>query len=101
MLGERQDYRALVQSKYIATHRFRELGKACAKHSLNILIERYGMDEVRQWKFEVWNEPNIIFWSGTKEQYFEPYRTSSLALKSVSSELKVGGPSTAEASWVP
>ena len=65
------------------------------------LIERYGIDEVRQWNFEVWNEPNIIFWSGTKEQYFELYRTSSLALKSVSSELKVGGPSTAEASWVP
>ena len=64
------------------------------------LIERYGMDEVRQWKFEVWNEPNIIFWSGTKEQYFELYRTSSLALKSVSSELKVGGPSTAEAWWI-
>src|SRR6202008_5046641 len=23
------------------------------------LIERYGMDEVSQWYFEVWNEPNI------------------------------------------
>src|SRR5437764_8617246 len=28
------------------------------------LVERYGLDEVAQWYFEVWNEPNIDFWSG-------------------------------------
>ena len=28
------------------------------------LIERYGIDEVSQWYFEVWNEPNIDFWGG-------------------------------------
>ena len=31
-------------------------------------IERYGIDEVRQWRFEVWNEPNLVpnFWTGTR-----------------------------------
>jgi len=28
------------------------------------LVERYGLDEVSQWYFEVWNEPNIDFWAG-------------------------------------
>jgi xylan 1,4-beta-xylosidase len=28
------------------------------------LVERYGIDEVAQWYFEVWNEPNIDFWTG-------------------------------------
>src|SRR5690348_5375669 len=28
------------------------------------LVERYGLDEVSQWYFEVWNEPNIDFWTG-------------------------------------
>ncbi len=28
------------------------------------LVERYGVEEVRQWYFEVWNEPNIDFWIG-------------------------------------
>jgi len=40
---------------------------AFAKH----LIERYGEDEVAKWYFEVWNEPNIDFWTGNpKEQTY-------------------------------
>ena len=35
-----------------------------AKH----LIDRYGLDEVSQWYFEVWNEPNIDFWAGDPKQ---------------------------------
>ncbi len=73
-----------------------ELVGALAKHC----VERYGLEEVRQWKFEVWNEPNIVFWAGTKGQYFDLYRESALALKNVDMQLKVGGPSTAEAAWV-
>ena len=34
--------------------------------------ERYGVAEVKQWYFEVWNEPNLdIFWSGTQAEYFK------------------------------
>jgi xylan 1,4-beta-xylosidase len=59
-------------------------------------IERYGLDEVRQWRFEVWNEPNLVpyFWTGTRTQYFELYEATALAIKAVDGELKVGGPST-------
>ena len=28
------------------------------------LVDRYGIDEVSQWYFEVWNEPNLDFWAG-------------------------------------
>ena len=54
------------------------------------------------WKFEVWNEPNLDFWGGTPKQstYFELYDHTARALKSVSSRLQVGGPSTAQAAWV-
>jgi xylan 1,4-beta-xylosidase len=66
------------------------------------LIERYGLDEVATWKFEVWNEPNIDFWQGKPKQptYFELYDHTARALKSVSPRLQVGGPSTAQAGWV-
>jgi xylan 1,4-beta-xylosidase len=69
-----------------------------AKH----LIERYGTDEVAQWYFEVWNEPNIDFWGGVPRQksYFEFYDHTARALKSVSPRLRVGGPATAAAAWV-
>jgi xylan 1,4-beta-xylosidase len=73
-----------------------ELVGALATHC----VQRYGLGEVRQWKFEVWNEPNIVFWAGTKAQYFDLYRETALALKRVDKQLKVGGPSTAEAAWV-
>ena len=60
------------------------------------LVERYGIDEVKMWYFEVWNEPNLYngFFHGTKSDYFELYRVSAQAVKRVSTELKVGGPAT-------
>lgn len=65
------------------------------------LVERYGLNEVAQWNFEVWNEPNLDFWRGkpAQESYFELYDHTALALKKVNQRLKVGGPSTAQAAW--
>ncbi len=65
------------------------------------LVDRYGIDEVSQWYFEVWNEPNIDFWAGNPKQptYFELYDHTARAIKSVSSRLRVGGPATAQAAW--
>jgi xylan 1,4-beta-xylosidase len=66
------------------------------------LIARYGIEEVSHWNFEVWNEPNLDFWAGKPAQptYFELYDHTVLALKKVSSRIRVGGPSTAQAAWV-
>jgi len=65
------------------------------------LIERYGLEEVSHWNFEVWNEPNIDFWRGKPAQasYFELYDHTALALKKANSRIRVGGPSTAQAAW--
>ena len=63
--------------------------------------ERYGIDEVRHWFFEVWNEPNLqIFWDGTREEYFELYRHAAQAIKGTDVGLKVGGPATAKEEWI-
>ncbi len=72
--------------------------EALARH----LIERYGIDEVASWYFEVWNEPNIDFWTGrpAESTYFELYDHTARALKGVSPRLRVGGPATAQAAWV-
>ena len=66
------------------------------------LVQRYGLDEVATWKFEVWNEPNIDFWVGDPKQptYFQLYDHTARAIKAVSPRLQVGGPSTAQAAWV-
>jgi xylan 1,4-beta-xylosidase len=74
------------------------LMKAFAEH----LIARYGLDEVSQWYFEVWNEPNIGFWAGDPKQetYWELYDHTAADLKAVSPRLRVGGPATAASAWV-
>jgi xylan 1,4-beta-xylosidase len=65
--------------------------------------DRYGRNEVRTWFFEVWNEPNLSgFWEGGDQKaYFELYDLTVKTIKSVDPALRVGGPSTAGAAWVP
>src|SRR5712672_4070258 len=66
------------------------------------LVDRYGLDEVAQWYFEVWNEPNLDFWAGNPKEatYFELYDRAARAVKRVSPRLRIGGPATAQAAWV-
>lgn len=77
--------------------RWGELNHNLAAH----LVERYGVDEVSQWGFEIWNEPNLkVFWTGTQDEYFWLYDRAARAIKSVDDRLQVGGPSTAAAEWI-
>jgi xylan 1,4-beta-xylosidase len=65
------------------------------------LVDRYGVDEVAQWYFEVWNEPNLDFWAGEPKQatYWELYDHTARAIKGINPRLRVGGPATAQAAW--
>ena len=64
-------------------------------------VGRYGVGEVREWFFEVWNEPNLKeFWTGTQGDYFNLYRHTARAIKSVDANLRVGGPATAKNEWI-
>jgi len=71
-------------------------------HLVKHLVDHYGVDEVATWYFEVWNEPNLDFWTGTprQESYFELYDHTARDIKSVSPKLRVGGPASAQAAWV-
>jgi xylan 1,4-beta-xylosidase len=66
------------------------------------LVDRYGVGALQTWLFEVWNEPNLpFFWTGTQQQYFELYKATAVAIKSIDPRLQVGGPATARAEWLP
>ena len=59
-------------------------------------IERYGVQRVRQWFFEVWNEPDLAgFWTGTMEDYYKLYASCARVFKAVDPELQIGGPAVA------
>jgi xylan 1,4-beta-xylosidase len=64
-------------------------------------VERYGIREVADWFFEVWNEPNLsCFWDGTQRDYFKLYRHTAEAVKNIDGALRVGGPATAKSEWI-
>jgi xylan 1,4-beta-xylosidase len=66
------------------------------------LLDRYGIDEVATWYFEVWNEPNLDFWVGDPKQatYWDLYDHTARDVKKVNTRLRIGGPATAQAAWV-
>lgn len=65
------------------------------------LVNRYGINVIRNWYFEVWNEPNLTsFYTGKLEDYLKLYEVVYGAVKSVDASLKVGGPSTAHTVWL-
>lgn len=79
-------------------NRWSEMITAFVQH----LVERYGIDEVSQWYFEVWNEPNLDFWGGEprEQTYYQLYDATARAIKAINPRLRVGGPATAQAAWV-
>jgi xylan 1,4-beta-xylosidase len=65
-------------------------------------VDRYSLPVVRQWYFEVWNEPNLKgwFWDGSQAEFHRLWQITHHAIKSVDASLRVGGPSTAHAAWI-
>lgn len=74
--------------------KWHDLIKAFTQH----IVDRYGINEVLTWYFEVWNEPNLTgtggFFHGTKSDYFRLYKEAVTAIKSIDERLKAGGPAT-------
>jgi xylan 1,4-beta-xylosidase len=71
-------------------NKWRDLVHEWVKHS----IERYGKDEVVTWLWEVWNEPDIPYWSGTFDEYCKLYDYAADGLKKACPECTIGGPHT-------
>lgn len=57
-------------------------------------VERYGKQEVSNWWWDVWNEPDIPYWQGTREEYFKLYDYTADAIKRALPSARVGGPTT-------
>lgn len=58
------------------------------------LAERYGRQEVSTWYFEVWNEPDILYWHGTPAEYFKLYDYAVAGVRAALPNAIVGGPAS-------
>lgn len=64
-------------------------------------VERYGLECVENWYFEVWNEPDLPFFEPrSTAEYFKLYDAAVCGVKSVSKKLRVGGPATSKCAWI-
>lgn len=55
------------------------------------IINTYGISNAY---FEIWNEPDLGSWTGTKNEFFELFKHTYDAIKSVDINIPVGGPAT-------
>ncbi len=72
--------------------KWEELVYQWAKHC----VERYGEEEVLQWYWQTWNEPNNAYWAGTREEFFKLHDHAIRAVRQAIPKAKVGGPDIAD-----
>ena len=71
--------------------KWEELVYQWARHS----VEKYGRDEVLKWYWQTWNEPNIGYWRGTRDEFFKLHDHAIHAVRRAIPGAKVGGPDLA------
>ena len=71
--------------------KWRELVFQWVKHS----VEKYGRREVEQWYWQTWNEPNIGYWRGTREEFLKLHDYAIDGVRRALPTAKVGGPDAA------
>ena len=58
------------------------------------LRDKYGIDELNTWYFEMWNEPDIMYWRGTHEEFCKLYDYTEAAVHAAAPSVRFGGPAT-------
>lgn len=82
-------YRASYTSPPKSVDKWCELVDRFIRHCMN----RYGAAEVKSWKFEFWNEPELhIFWPASHDEYNELYYRTYQTVKNISQALQIGAP---------
>jgi len=62
---------------------------------VNHCVQKFGKAEVESWYWEVWNEPNIEYWQGTREEFFKLYDYAVNGAKRALPTIRIGGPEVA------
>ncbi len=71
--------------------KWEELVYQWAKHC----VEKYGENEVLHWYWQTWNEPNIGYWRGTRDEFYKLHDHAIRAVRRAIPKAKVGGPDLA------
>ena len=65
-------------------------------HWVQHCVDTFGRDEVEQWYWEIWNEPNLsMYWRGTPEEFYKLHDYAIAAIRRALPTARVGGPDVA------
>ena len=70
----------------------RDAGAGSSPPTRGTVSSATATQEVSSWLWELWNEPDIFYWRGTPEQFYELYSVTARAVRGVLPNAKVGGP---------
>ncbi|HET7716372.1 MAG TPA: beta-xylosidase [Bauldia sp.] len=56
------------------------------------MVDRYGMARVRDWPWEIWNEPDGLYWRGSVDDFCRLHDVADAAIRRAIPEARVGGP---------
>lgn len=56
------------------------------------LVGRYGMARVRDWPWEIWNEPDGLYWRGSVDDFCRLHDIADAAIRKAIPDARVGGP---------
>ena len=75
------------------------------RNFLRHYIDRYGLEEVRTWKFDFWTSPDLnirfAYWNESQEDFFDFYKATYDAFMDVDKELSLGTPNFSTLSGYP
>ncbi|KAH7053281.1 family 39 glycoside hydrolase [Macrophomina phaseolina] len=54
-------------------------------------VEKHGQAEVESWYWEVWNEPNVAYWNGTRDEFCALHDHAIAAVRRALPTARVGG----------
>jgi xylan 1,4-beta-xylosidase len=94
-----------VQGWHLDYLRYQQYGWSCPPkdynkwydlilHLVRHSMERYGVEEIKTWYWELWNEPDIRYWAGAQEEFNKLYDYTVAAVKAACPVARVGGPAT-------
>ncbi|MFM2242670.1 MAG: hypothetical protein RLZ97_1525 [Verrucomicrobiota bacterium] len=58
-------------------------------------VKKWGAEEVGHWYWQTWNEPNIGYWRGSREEFVTLHDHAIHAVRRAHPQAKVGGPDVA------
>lgn len=96
LLASRKQYAGLQYRPNTSAPRSLSRWKELIRHFLMHYAERYGIGELRRWRFDFWTSPDLQikdpYWSDSMEDFFQFYRVTWDAFRELDEGLLLGTP---------